>query len=136
MNKHSIVLCYLLTLMLAGSVAAQSSTPQVMKVQGYLTDRSGGTPVPADGLFSITFDLYDAEAGGQLIVGSGPLSVPVSEGLYEAELPFSAADFEGVPRYLELIVDGELLTPRIKIASSLARIGSPATWRLLINVMT
>jgi hypothetical protein len=100
----------------AGSTLAQT-TPQVIKVQGFLTDTSGGTPVPANGPHSIMFDIFDAPSGGTLVVSVGPLVVDVSDGRYEAELPLSALLFEEPDRYLEITINGELLSPRIRLVS-------------------
>jgi len=88
-----------------------------MKIQGFLSDRSGGSPVPANGVYSMAFEIYDAEVGGSRLAIAGPYSVDVTDGLYEAELPLSAVSFDGTPRYLEITVGGELLAPRIKIVS-------------------
>jgi len=97
--------------------ALAQTTPQAIKVQGYLTDQSGGTPVPANGPHSILFEIFDAPAAGLLVVSVGPLVVDVSDGRYEAELPLSALLFEESERYLELTINGEPLSPRIRLVS-------------------
>ena len=68
MNKTrtAVVAAMLGVIALATPVIAQS-TPQVIKLQGFLSDTSGGNSVPANGTFSMTFDLYDADLGGLLI---------------------------------------------------------------------
>jgi hypothetical protein len=103
-------------LMLAGTAVAQT-TPQAIKIQGYLSDTSGGSPVPANGLHSMLFEIFDASAGGNVIVSVGPLMVDVSDGRYEAELPIAATLFESPNRHLEITVNGELLAPRIRLVS-------------------
>ena len=100
----------------AGSILAQT-TPQMIKVQGFLSDISGSTPVPANGSHSILFDFFDAPSGGTLVVSVGPLLVNVSDGRYETALPMSALLFEEPDRYLELTINGELLSPRIRLVS-------------------
>jgi hypothetical protein len=115
---RSVVALALLTgvALAAGSVLAQT-TPQVIKVQGFLSDISGSTPVPANGSHSILFDFFDAPSGGTLIVSVGPLLVDVSDGRYETALPLSALLFEEPDRYLEMTINGELLSPRIRLVS-------------------
>ena len=66
------------------------TVPQVTKIQGYLSDTSGASPVPANGLHSIQFEVYDALVAGTLITSVGPLSVNVSDGLYDVDLPLAA----------------------------------------------
>ncbi|MCP3979247.1 MAG: fibronectin type III domain-containing protein [bacterium] len=94
-----------------------AAVPQSVKVQGFLSDRSSGTAVPADGQYSILFDLYDAADGGTLIASSGPVLVQVTNGVYDVELPFDGADYDEDQRWLSLTVNGELLTPRLRFVS-------------------
>ncbi|MGD8376423.1 MAG: putative metal-binding motif-containing protein, partial [Acidobacteriota bacterium] len=105
-----------LCVMAFGAVA--QTTPPALKIQGYLSDRTGGTPVPASGVHSITFAIYDVLAGGVPLVTVGPLAVDVFDGRYEAEIPILPDAFDGSERYLELTVNGELLAPRIRIVST------------------
>ena len=114
--KRALVVAGLL--LAATPLAAQISTPQLLRVQGHLSDRQSGSPVPADGSFSMTFRLFDADLGGQLVAGSGPLIVTVDQGIYEVDLPFSASAFSGTERWLEIEVEGELLAPRLRVVST------------------
>ena len=102
----------------ATPIVGQESTPQIIKLQGFLSDKSGGTPVPANGTFPMTFVLYDAELGGALVSSTGPASVTANDGLYEVELPFPASAFDGADRYIGITVDGETLSPRIRVVSA------------------
>jgi hypothetical protein len=95
-----------------------AATPQATKVQGLLTDRSSGSPVPAQGLYSMTFVLWDSLVGGAPIRSVGPLSIQVAQGLFEVELPLGAGDFTGTERYLEIVVNAEALTPRMRLVST------------------
>jgi hypothetical protein len=99
-------------------MAAHDSTPQRIKVQGFLSDKTGGTPVAANGIYSMTFGLYDAESNGTLTQTAGPLAVTVTDGLYEVELPFPTMAFDGTERYIEITVDDEMLSPRIRLVST------------------
>jgi hypothetical protein len=77
-----------------------------------------GSPVPANGPFSMTFRLFDADPGGLLLAGVGPVVVDVDEGLYDVELPLPATLFDGTQRFLEIEIDGEVLAPRLRVAST------------------
>ncbi len=99
----------LLALLLSAGSSTAQIVPQVIKVQGFLTDDLGA---PVDGLVSMTFDLYDAQRGGNLIHHVGPLRVEVNAGVYEVNLSLTASDFAGPERYLEITVEGELPSAR------------------------
>ncbi len=109
----ALALCFAL----AVPAAAQDSVPHLIKVQGYLSDSSGGTMTPADGLFGMRFMICDALDSGTC--GSSiDLSVPVSGGLYEVSLPFPPSEFDGPDRFIEITVNGEILVPRIRLGSA------------------
>jgi len=93
------------------------TTPLAIKVQGYLTDTTGGTPVPANDVHDMVFEIFDAQVGGSQVAAVGPLAVEVSDGRYEAELPLGPSLFEGPTRYLQITINSEVLLPRIKIVS-------------------
>ncbi len=118
--KHTftILLGIALVLGVAGVAVAQDSTPQLIKLQGFLSDSSGGSSVPANGTFTMTFDLYDADLGGLLIASVGPIPVDVTDGLYSVELPLVSSDFDGTERYIEITVNGEVLSPRVRMLSA------------------
>ncbi len=113
---------WLLTLFIVGflgsGVATAQSTPQRMKVQGFLSDTSGAGSVPASGTFSMTFELYDASLGGSLIQSIGPSPVVVTDGLYSVNLPFVLTDFDSSERWIEITVDGETLSPRVQLVTA------------------
>ena len=116
MSRSGIAaLAFALTLCFVALAAAQSEVPQIIKIQGFLTDDQGA---PVDGVVTMVFDLYDAPVGGDLVRRVGPLSVEVSSGVYSADLSLSSEDFAGPDRFVEHIVNGELLQPRSRIASA------------------
>jgi len=100
------------------SALAQTSTPQLIKVQGFLSDSTSGNNVPANGIYSMTFTLYDAELGGLPVATVGPLSVPVTTGMYSVDLPFSVPAFDDASRWIEITVGGEVLAPRVQFVSA------------------
>ncbi len=82
--------------------------------QGQLQDDDGAY----SGSVDLHFELYDDETGGSA-VGS-PISLdghPVEEGLFQAELDFGD-EFSDGPRWLEITVDGETLSPRQAVTAA------------------
>jgi hypothetical protein len=99
--------------LLVGS-SAMAIVPTVMNYQGRLED-SGGNPL--DGEFSLTFSIYDVSSGGSAIWTETHPVVIVTDGLFEVRLgtsnPIHEEDFESIPRYLGVSVDGGAeLAPR------------------------
>ncbi|MCA9293606.1 MAG: tail fiber domain-containing protein [Phycisphaerales bacterium] len=79
--------------------------------------RSGG--LPATGDFAMTFSLWDAElAGAQIGAPVGLPAVSVSGGVFAVELDFGVSVYNGMPRWLEIEVDGQTLSPRQAITGS------------------
>ncbi len=116
MNRAAISLLTLAVVFsFAGPTVAQPPVPHVIKVQGFLTDDQGA---PINGTVTMTFDLYNAPVGGVLINAAGPLSVEVTAGVYEAALGFNSTDFAGPDRFLEHVINGEVLSPRTRIVSA------------------
>jgi hypothetical protein len=116
MNRAAIGLLALAAVFsFAGPIVAQPPVPHVIKIQGFLTD---GQSAPIDGIVTMTFDLYNAPVGGTLINAAGPLSVEVTAGVYEAALGFTSTDFAGPDRFLEHVINGEVLSPRTRIVSA------------------
>jgi len=118
MNARRRSLSSLALAALACSIVLAQSTPQIVKVQGYLTDSTGGSSVPANGTYSMAFTLYDAELGGLPIATVGPLSVVVTTGVYSMDLPFSALQFDDAGRWIEITVGSEVLSPRLRVVSA------------------
>ena len=59
----------------------------------------------ANGNYDMTFNLYDAETGGNLVAGAVSLTpVPVVNGLFAVKIDFGAAAFTGADRWLEVSV--------------------------------
>lgn len=104
MLKRWVLLSGLLTTL--ALVSAQPFT-----YQGVLKD--GGNP--ANGNYQMTFRLYDAAAGGTPLGTVGPVTVPVSNGLFSVELNFPASVWDGGTRYLEIQVGSTVLSPRVKM---------------------
>ena len=102
--------------------AANAPGPNATTVnyQGRLADTAGA---PLSGEYAMTFALWDAPSGGNLVWGpESHTAVPVSEGLFNVGL--GSLTSGGIPtsawsgdRYLEIAVGGETLVPRELIRS-------------------
>jgi len=105
---------------LASPASAPGPSATTVNYQGRLAD-SGGTPL--DGTYGMSFSLWDASSGGNLIWGpESHAAVPVAEGLFSVGLGSQTSG--GIPtsvwngdRYLEITVGGETLSPRELIRS-------------------
>jgi len=97
---------------LASPASAPGPSATTVNYQGLLAD-SGGNPL--DGTYGMTFALYDASTGGNLMWGpESHAAVPVSEELFSVGLGSQTSG--GIPtstwngdRYLEITVGGETL---------------------------
>jgi len=100
--------------------AAPGPSATTVNYQGRLADPAGN---PKDGVFGMTFALWDAATGGSLVWGpESHAAVPVSDGLFSVGLGSQTSG--GIPtttwngdRYLEVTVGGETLSPREMIRS-------------------
>lgn len=106
-----------LTAILITTASAQA--PREISYQGILTDDLG-TPI-ADGNYSLTVRLYDAEVGGALLFAEAHPAVAVSKGgfnvLVGGVTPLSLSFDQ--PLWLSLQVGGDPeLSPRVALASS------------------
>lgn len=98
-----------------------AEVPYLINYQGRLTDTSG---VPLDGLYNITFRLYDAEAAGNLLWQGTYNSVSITKGIFnillgdvnDSGFNFTALGFDK-PYWLEIKVGEDVLNPRQMIAS-------------------
>lgn len=104
----------IVSLFLLSSVAwAQSDTS--FTYQGALREGGG----PADGSYNLSFTLWDSVVGGTQHGGSVVASGhAVSDGLFDVELDFGADALGVGNRWLEISVNGVMLSPRTQITSS------------------
>lgn len=110
----------MITVLVLSLATARAEVPGAINYQSFLTDTAG---VPVDGELEMLFAIYDAETGGNEVWSQGPIPVTVVAGVYNVILgtapePLTPALLTG-PRWLEVIVDGEYLTPRERIVSVL-----------------
>ena len=102
--------------------AALATVPAQVNFQGRLTDNSP-QQAPLNETAQMSFSIWDAQTGGNQLwaePAAGTISVPVVKGIFNVMLgshgvPLPA--FDGAPLYLQIVVDGEELTPRQVIGS-------------------
>ncbi|MEN1728792.1 MAG: hypothetical protein AAGJ52_10185, partial [Pseudomonadota bacterium] len=87
----------------------------VLTYQGEL--RESGQPFT--GTANLQFLLFDQPSGGSQIgsVQNRP-NWPVNGGQFQVELDFGLAAFDGSDRYLEVLVNGNPLTPRQRVTAA------------------
>ncbi len=115
--KKLFVLCLLI---FATFSLAQADIPKTIHFQGRLTDLSGN-PIPDNPSYGLTFELWNAETGGQMVWPTTAYNVAVKNGYYSLELgPFNDATIFNQPLWLAVTsnTDGTPLSPRIKLDSS------------------
>ncbi len=103
-----------LILILSSTFATALLAQTTISYQGKL--ESSGQPF--DGTVEMIFELHELETGDSEIATHGPVTVEVSDGLFQADLAFGSGAFDGDPRYLEIIIDGMSLAERQPIRPS------------------
>ncbi|MFH1689664.1 MAG: hypothetical protein ABIE42_05435 [Candidatus Eisenbacteria bacterium] len=87
--------------------------------QGFVGDAGTGEPVNAT--YTVTARMYDAESGGASVWGPEThVATTITDGWFNIELGNVIGGlpaFDTPPYYLQLTIDGELLSPRLKLAS-------------------
>lgn len=102
-----------LAAMLATGLAHADAQMQSFTYQGKLL--SAGTPV--DGSHDLVFTLFDAETGGNVVATPVIASqYPILGGVLTIDLAFAGA-FDGQQRWLEISVDGTVLSPRQPVSA-------------------
>jgi hypothetical protein len=115
MKKQIIIL---MILALVGLITAQ--VPRTINYQGKLTDPAG---IAVLGDVDIVFRLFDVETGGAALwteSHTGASAVNVTNGLFDVTLGESSlmdALLFGVSYWIELEVEGEILSPREKLSA-------------------
>jgi len=116
--KKILVICMMIFPVLF-SISLQES--------GYIRDNNG---VPVSGTLSMSFSLYTRLTGGQSVWNSGAMSVTVIEGTYSVEFGTDSNSIDDLvilssnKYYLEQVIQGEVLSPRKKLASVVSSVYS------------
>ncbi|MCK4353392.1 tail fiber domain-containing protein [candidate division WOR-3 bacterium] len=98
----------------------KAEIPREVNFQGFLTDAAEDTAI--SGEYDMEFKIWNTETGGNLLWGETQENVSVDGGIFNVILGEVNAIPDSVFRdftnlYLELIVGGELLSPRQKLVS-------------------
>ncbi len=106
-----------------GGVLEGSDAPRNIQetiwFQGFVADAGTGEPVNAT--YTVTARMYDAESGGASVWGPEThVATAITDGWFNVELGNVIGGlpaFDSPPYFLQLTIDGELLSPRLKLAS-------------------
>ncbi|PHQ79002.1 MAG: hypothetical protein COB69_08840, partial [Phycisphaera sp.] len=99
--------------LVASPLAAQTDT--TFTYQGELKESSNA----ANGMYNMDFSMFDALAGGSQIGSTVSVAgEDVVDGLFRVELDFGALDFAGSQYWLEIVIDGNTLSPRQSMTAS------------------
>ncbi|MBI4546643.1 MAG: hypothetical protein HY707_01580 [Ignavibacteriae bacterium] len=115
----SIIVVLLLLLLYTATVLSQA--PRLLSHNGFLADNVGQ---PINGKVGMVFNLYTTSVGGVSLWSQSftdPAdSVVVSNGVYNVTLDLSTAPSltYNTQYYLEISVNGETITPRLKLTSA------------------
>ncbi len=112
-------LTFLILLFVA--VTSYSQVPETMSFQGILNDSNGD--VVSDDSYTLEFELYDALTAGTKVWGPESHSAATVNGLYSVLLggngvPLDITNSFDSQYFLQVKVNGELLTPRIQLTTS------------------
>ena len=116
MKKTIVTLCMLAGLFPAARAGQITSgaVPGVINYQGRL-ERDNA---PLTGIVHITFRIYDALTAGALLWASDELTITATQGIFNASISLPWTALTGTAqRYLEVQVEGDVLSPREAISS-------------------
>ncbi len=109
---------YLLLMFVLAAVIIPVSAyaiPQQINFQGRLTSFEGS---PITTSTSVTFNLYNASSGGSPLWSTSTSVTPDKNGAFSVLLSCDSSNFDDVNnRWLEVVVNGQTLTPRQQFAS-------------------
>ncbi|MFH1724403.1 MAG: hypothetical protein ABII00_07255 [Elusimicrobiota bacterium] len=98
---------------------ARAEVPRLINYQGLLAATAGA---PVNGLKDLTFRIYDAQAFGQKLWEETQANVPVANGIFAVRLgavaSWSPAVFAADTAWLEIEMDGSVLSPRKRLVTS------------------
>jgi hypothetical protein len=112
-----VTLAALAALVAVAPASARADVPSTISFTGRLSNTGG----PVNGSVTLVFDIFDAVTAGHSVWQETHGSVQVSAGLVFADLGGSttldATIFDGSDRFLQVTVNGEVLTPRLALGS-------------------
>jgi hypothetical protein len=113
-----LVLAALAATAVLATTRSAAAVPSTMAFTARLTDLAGA---PIDGTVDVTFRLFDAASAGAMVWEESHDALAADGGLLYAELggadALDAAVFDGSRRFLEIEIDGDVLGPRLALAT-------------------
>lgn len=106
-------LSFVLVLLCGTPLLAQTPLGTSFTYQGRMKQAG----VAVDGALPITFRLYDQSVGGTPLASYFAGNVVIEDGLFTTAVDFGVAAFTGDARWVEVVVDGEVLSPRQPITA-------------------
>ncbi|MEZ4333174.1 MAG: type VI secretion system tip protein TssI/VgrG [Myxococcota bacterium] len=104
--------------LLLPAAATRATTPALLHYQAVVRDATGQL---LDGAVDLRFRIYDDATGDNFLWEETHAAVPVAGGLVSLELgsltPLSPDLLDGLERWLEIVVGGDPLAPRVRLAS-------------------
>ncbi|MCA9294495.1 MAG: hypothetical protein KDA20_11850, partial [Phycisphaerales bacterium] len=99
----------LVAALLAPMIANAGTLEKKFSFQGRIS--SGGLPVT--GSLPMTFSIWDSPFAGNQIGSSLVFAgIPIEKGVFTTQLDFGVDIYTGSPRWLDIVVNGQALTPR------------------------
>lgn len=115
LQRRTLSLCVAaMALMLGYAAPSVAQIPRTLNYQGYLTNPSG---TPINGSASLFVSIWDAASGGNQLANNSFPTVTVTNGVFNVTVDATGVPFN-VPTFLQVIVNGETLTPRQPINAS------------------
>ncbi len=124
-TRTAIVLWMVMLLVFGapGALAGPARHPSVqtasvgskISYQGQLLDAAGN---PVSGSYTLRFELYAAATGGTALWQQTFSAVQVQNGLFSVQLTVDPDDLDGSALWLEIIVNGEHLSPRQELLAA------------------
>ncbi|MCP4161045.1 MAG: tail fiber protein [Deltaproteobacteria bacterium] len=127
--KKILVLIITTLLIICGTAFAEEETniPQLINYQGKLTDSDGNALSTKE--YEMSFSIFTTQTGGTAVWGpqkfEGSNKITVARGFFNVILgPIDSTDrkieagFESPNAYLEITVDGKVITPRQSVLST------------------
>lgn len=113
-NPRLLVVTILVATLATGTVTADPLST-AFTYQGRL-EQNGQ---PYQGLIgSLRFLLYDSPTGSNTLGAFAAANVPALDGVFTTEIDFGAAVFDGQERWVEIMVDGQTLSPRQRLSAT------------------
>ena len=117
MKKIISVIFIMFFAMDCGLSTTYAAVPRLLDYQGRLTDSAGK---PLEGTYNLTFRIFDQETAGNLLWEETHSGVVIQKGVFGVLLG-SITNFDlafDKPYFLEIKVNDEVMSPRLRIASS------------------